>query len=89
MLETIVVGKTVQNVVVPAAIVTGVASATYIGYKAAKAAWGWTDDLIDESKEKYDEYMADPKRVVLKSGLEGGPLGPFGRGLKVIQWMLT
>ena len=53
MLETIVVGKTVKNVVVPVAITAGVVSASYIGYKWAKATVDWGTDAIDEVKNSY------------------------------------
>jgi hypothetical protein len=53
MLETLVVGKTVKNVVVPVAITAGVVSATYIGYKSAKAFLDWGTDAIDEVKNSY------------------------------------
>jgi len=53
MLETIVVGKTVKNVVVPVAITAGVVSASYIGYKYAKATVDWGTDVIDEVKNSY------------------------------------
>ncbi len=53
MLETLVVGKTVKNVVVPVAITAGVVSASYIGYKFAKATVDWGTDAIDEVKNSY------------------------------------
>ena len=48
--ERLVQGQTVKNVVVPAAVTVGVGSAAYIGYKSAKAAWGWGQDLVDDIK---------------------------------------
>jgi hypothetical protein len=53
MLETLVVGKTVKNIVVPVAVTAGVVSATYIGYKYAKAVVDWGTDAIDEVKNSY------------------------------------
>ena len=53
MLETIVVGKTVKNVVVPVAITAGVVSASYIGYKSAKKYFDWTDDIVQDMKDSY------------------------------------
>jgi hypothetical protein len=53
MLETIVVGKTVKNVVVPVAITAGVVSASYIGYKSAKSYFDWTDDIAQDMKDSY------------------------------------
>ena len=53
MLETLVVGKTVQNVVVPVAITAGVGAATYIGYKYAKSTVDWGTDFVDDVKTSY------------------------------------
>ena len=50
MLEAYVGGSVVKNAVVPAAIAAGVGSAAYIGYKAAKAAYGWTEDIVEDIK---------------------------------------
>jgi hypothetical protein len=46
-LEAMVVGNTIKNVFVPTAVVVGVGSATYIGYKAAKSFFNWTEDIPD------------------------------------------
>ena len=59
MLEAIVVGKTVKNVVVPVAITAGVASASYIGYKYAKATVDWGTDVIDDIKDNWYSRTAD------------------------------
>ena len=53
MLETLVVGKTVKNVVVPVAITAGVGAASYIGYKYAKATVDWGTDFVDDVKTSY------------------------------------
>ena len=50
LLEAYIGGTLVRNAVVPATIAAGVASASYIGYKAAKAAFGWTEDIVEEIK---------------------------------------
>jgi len=50
ILQAYVGGSVVKNAVVPAAIVAGVGSAAYIGYKAAKAAYGWTEDIVEDIK---------------------------------------
>jgi len=47
MLDALVAGQTVKNVVLPTAVAVGVGSAAYIGYKAAKSLYGWTDDIVD------------------------------------------
>ena len=46
-LETLVIGQTAKNLVIPLAIATGVGTASYIGYKAAKAAFGWGEDIVE------------------------------------------
>lgn len=50
MVEHLIVGQTVKNVVIPAAITVGVGSAAYIGYKTAKSIAGWTHDIVDDIK---------------------------------------
>jgi len=52
-LETLVVGQSVKNVVVPVAITAGVVSASYIGYKSAKKYFDWTDDIVQDMKDSY------------------------------------
>ena len=44
-------GRVVRDVAVPLAVTAGVGSAAYIGYKAAKAAFGWTEDIVETVKE--------------------------------------
>lgn len=73
-LETLVVGQSVKNVVVPTAVVGGVAAATYIGYKSAKAFFTWGHDAIDEVKGSYGalalKYMhASPSGIPVISPL--------------------
>ena len=53
MLDTIVVGQSVKNIVVPVAITAGVVSASYIGYKSAKRYFDWTDDIVQDMKDSY------------------------------------
>ena len=43
LLEAAVAGKVVRDVALPVAGVAGV----YVAYKAAKAAYGWTEDILD------------------------------------------
>ena len=51
MLETAIAGRVVKDVAIPVAVTVGVGSAAYIGYKAAKAAFGWTEDIVDAVKD--------------------------------------
>ena len=70
LLEQYMVGQTVKNVVVPAAIVAGVSTASYIGYKAAKQAYGWGEDVVDRVQQAMDE-----------TGLDGSEIGDTGATL--------
>ena len=51
MLEAVAMAHATRNLVVPAALSVGVGVAGYVGYKAAKAAYGWTEDIVDDMKE--------------------------------------
>ena len=66
MLESYIAGQTVKNVFVPAAVATGVGAAAFVGYKAAKAAFNWGDDMIDG----FNEFLED-------QGVEGGIWEPI------------
>ena len=83
MLQGYVGGTVVKNAVVPAAIAVGVGSAAYIGYKAAKAAYGWTEDIVEDIKNTPMGIYADS---VSKSG--GQTLPPPLRGLyRFASWL--
>lgn len=75
MLEAYVGGSVVKNAIVPASIAAGVGSAAYIGYKAAKAAFGWTEDLVEDIKRTpigaYAEATAASDGATLPVGLRG------------------
>ena len=68
--EQLVAGQTVKNIVVPTAIVAGVGSAAYLGYKSLKACFGWTEDIAQElweetilstkNREEYRESASQP-----------------------------
>lgn len=90
MMEAVVAGNTVKNVVMPVAVVGGVVSASYIGYKAAKAALGFTDDLIDKAKEDFSTWADDPKRKVAFTAA-GIPfkLSPLGEVISVAKWFVS
>ena len=47
MLDTLVIGQTAKNLVIPVAVTAGVGAVSYIAYKAAKAAYGWGEDIVD------------------------------------------
>ena len=83
--EQLVAGQTVKNVVVPAAITVGVGSAAYIGYKSAKAAWGWAGDIVDDIKATpigaYAEATVISDGATLPTGLRGI--------YKLVSWLTT
>ena len=86
MLEAVVAGQTVKNVVVPVAVVGGVGSAAYISYKALKSAYDWGTDIIDEIKD----IPADIKTAddVFKAREKAGytPPGAIGIFYKIRKW---
>jgi hypothetical protein len=51
MLDTLVMGQTAKNLVIPVAVTVGVGAASYIAYKAAKAAYGWGEDIVEGVQE--------------------------------------
>ena len=85
MLEAYVGGSVVKNAVVPLSIAAGVGSAAYIGYKSAKAAFGWTEDLIEDIKGtpigQYAEATAATDGATLPPGLRGF--------YKLVSWATT
>ena len=75
MVEAYVGGTVVKNAVVPLSVAAGVGSAAYIGYKAAKAAYGWTEDIIEDIKQtpigKYAQATDASDGATLPAGLRG------------------
>ena len=51
MLESLVVTKSISNMLIPTAAIAGVGMAGYIGYKAANAFFDWGVDIVDEVKD--------------------------------------
>ena len=85
MLEAVVAGQTVKNVVVPVAIVGGVGSAAYISYKALKTAYDWGTDVVDDIQATpigaYAESVYRTEGRTLPTGLRGF--------YKVVSWLTT
>ncbi len=81
MLEAVVAGNTVRNVVLPAAVIAGVGSASYIGYKTLKQMHDWGEDVFDKLTEEYEN---DPKVKAAKLAAEYGPAGGIIRGFKFL-----
>lgn len=62
MLEAVVVGQTVKNVVVPVAVAGGVGMAGYLGYKGLKEAYDWGEDFFDNWQDKVVKLiLKDPE----------------------------
>lgn len=86
MLEAYVGGTVVKNMVSPLAIAAGVGSVAYIGYKAARAAYGWTEDIVDEIKATPIGGFADSVGASDGSTLPN----PGLRGLyKIASWLTS
>ena len=51
MLESLVVTKSISNMLIPTAAIAGVGMAGYIGYKAANAFFDWGEDVVDGVKD--------------------------------------
>ncbi len=68
MLETIVVTKSISNVLIPTAAIAGVGVAGYIGYKAANAFFDWGVDIVDEVSDllryRCRHWMQTPVPVI-------------------------
>ena len=60
LLEMAVGANAIGKVAVPAVLAGGVAVAGYVGYKAAKAAYGWTEDIVDDMKEIVRDKVVEP-----------------------------
>ncbi len=81
MLETVVVGQTIKNVALPTAAVAIVGSASYLSYKALKAAFDWGEDLIDDIKQTEQTFQA-------REDIVGGVVVPvpIRAWLKIRKW---
>lgn len=62
--EAYMAAQTVKNLVVPAAAGAGV----YVAYKAARAAYGWTEDIVDKVREN---------RSSVEAGVNASMAGPI------------
>ena len=83
MLEAVVAGQTVKNVVVPAAVGTAVVSASYLGYKALKEAYDWGEDFVSKSVDDYEKA-----KLVAEVVVDTTP-GPIGNLFRVGRWLFS
>jgi len=95
-LEAVTAARVVRDVVTPVAIIGGVSAASYVGYKAMKAAYGWTEDIVDDMRDLVrdevapallgKEYETSPKTgKSYRNPFAGIPvIGPlFGAGINI------
>ena len=59
LIEQVIVGQTVKNVVVPAAVGAAVVSASYLSYKALKQAYDWGEDIVDTIPDLFEKYAPE------------------------------
>ena len=60
LLEMAIGANAIGKVAVPVVGAGAVAVAGYVGYKAAKAAFGWTEDIVDDMREIVREKVMEP-----------------------------
>lgn len=68
MLEAYMASQTVKNLVYPAAAGAGV----YVAYKAARAAYGWTEDIVDKVRDNRPAVEAG-----FRAGVNSSTAGPI------------
>lgn len=96
LLEAMAMTHAVKNVAVPVTVAVGVGVGGYVAYKAAKAAYGWTEDIVGDMKDLVRENLMEPvlgkesytnekTGQVFKNPLAGIPvLGSlFGSGINI------
>ena len=67
MIEVFLVGQTAKNIITPVAIATGVGAASYISYKAAKAAFGWAEDIPEMITELLNTEVGDANVPIIEA----------------------
>ena len=73
--EAYMASQTVKSLVLPAAAGAGV----YVAYKAARAAYGWTEDIVDKAKEARPAFEAG-----INAGVNASAAGPVVEFLRFI-----
>jgi len=92
LLEAWVGGSVVKNALLPVAVVGGVGSAAYIGYKSAKATFKWTEDIIDDIKQEMQKLQSSPIGSAATTAGEWADkihgMTPVGRALQGMRKVL-
>jgi hypothetical protein len=67
MLETLVVTKSISNMLIPTAAIVGVGVAGYIGYKAANAFFDWGEDVVDGVKDLLNTEVGEANVPIIEA----------------------
>ena len=67
MLETLVVTKSISNMLIPTAAIAGVGVAGYIGYKAANAFFDWGEDVVDGVKDLLNTEVGEANVPIIEA----------------------
>ena len=69
MLESLVVTKSISNMLIPTAAIAGVGVVGYVGYKAANAFFDWGVDIVDEVSDLLDTEVGDANVPIIEAVL--------------------
>ena len=75
ILEAYAGAQAVKAIALPAVA----AGTLYVGYKAARAAYGWTEDIVDKAKEARPAFEAG-----INAGVNASAAGPVVEFLRFI-----
>ena len=67
MLESLVVTKSISNMLIPTAAIAGVGMAGYIGYKAANAFFDWGEDVVDGVKDLLNTEVGEANVPIIEA----------------------
>ena len=67
MLESLVVTKSISNMLIPTAAIAGVGVAGYIGYKAANAFFDWGEDVVDGVKDLLNTEVGEANVPIIEA----------------------
>ena len=67
MLESLVVTKSISNMLIPTAAIVGVGVAGYIGYKAANAFFDWGEDVVDGVKDLLNTEVGEANVPIIEA----------------------